>query len=500
MKIAAYCRVSTDKEEQIDSLNHQKEFFAEYALRNGHQLYRLYADEGITGTSLKKREEFKRLLQDAELGLFQMVVVKDISRFARNTVDALQSIRKLKSMGINTLFLTANMDSMGDSEFVLTLFSAMAQEESNNLSKRVKWGKKINAEKGRVPQRVFGYDRIDNFTLQINSDEARIVRKIFSLYIEQGLGCRTISMTLNREHDKTKFGSEWNPRGVRRVLVNPLYCGILVNHKYEIEDFLTGKQVNIPEEEHFFHERPSWAIVAPETFQKAQEIMDARRIKYDCGEPFRDARYSAKHTFSTLIKCEHCGRSFSRKSYTYVNTRVYWRCPTNDQFTAEKCDNGVIIDEPELLQQIRAYLASQIADREAFIAEVTGEASKHSKTQEDPEEIKRELESKQKKLNIKKERYQEMYANDLIDIEELKQKLETLNKGIKEIERSLEQLLVDGKIQSNIHQTAQLYRAEIENFLSLQNVTNVDMRKVIERICVNRDGVVKIFLKQLKNQ
>ena len=246
MKIAAYCRVSTDKDEQIDSLIHQKEFFVEYAKRNGHELFRLYADEGITGTSLKKREEFKRLLRDAELGLFDMVVVKDISRFARNTVDALQSIRKLKSMGINTLFLTANMDSMGDSEFVLTLFSAMAQEESNNLSKRVKWGKKINAEKGRVPQRIFGYDRIDKFTLEINPEEARIVRKIFALYIEQGLGCRTISMTLNRDNDKTKYGSEWNPRGVRRVLVNPLYCGILVNHKYEIEDFLTGKQVNIP--------------------------------------------------------------------------------------------------------------------------------------------------------------------------------------------------------------------------------------------------------------
>lgn len=179
---------------------------------------------------------------------------------------------------------------------------------------------------------------------------------------------------------------------------------------------------------------------------------------------------------------------------------MYWRCPTNDQFTAEKCDNGVIIDEPELLQQIRAYLASQIADREAFIAAVTGEASKHAKTQEDLDEIKRELESKQKKLNIKKERYQEMYANDLIDIEELKQKLETLNKGIKETQRSLEQLLVDGKIGSNMHQAAEQYRAEIENFLNLQNVTNVDMRKVIDRICVNRDGIVKIFLKQLKNQ
>ena len=167
MKIAAYCRVSTDKDEQIDSLVHQKEFFDEYARKNGHELVRLYADEGISGTSLKKRDEFMRLIRDAKIGRFEMVVVKDVSRLARNTVDFLQSIRTLKSFGVNTLFLTANMDSLGESEFVLTLFGAMAQEESANLSKRVKFGKKVNAKKGRVPQRIFGYDRVDNFTLAI---------------------------------------------------------------------------------------------------------------------------------------------------------------------------------------------------------------------------------------------------------------------------------------------------------------------------------------------
>ena len=158
MKIAAYCRVSTDKDEQLDSLEHQKEFFTEYATKNGHKLVRLYADEGISGTSLKRRVEFQRLLQDAKLGIFDVVVVKDISRFARNTVDFLQSIRALKSLGINTMFLTANMESLGESEFVLTVFSALAQEESVNLSKRVKFGKKINAQKGRVPRVIFGYE------------------------------------------------------------------------------------------------------------------------------------------------------------------------------------------------------------------------------------------------------------------------------------------------------------------------------------------------------
>jgi len=498
MKIAAYCRVSTDKDEQIDSLVHQKEFFVEYAKRNGHELFRLYADEGITGTSLKKREEFKRLLQDAEFGLFDMVVVKDISRFARNTVDALQSIRKLKSMGINTLFLTANMDSMGDSEFVLTLFSAMAQEESNTLSKRVKWGKKINAEKGRVPQRIFGYDRIDKFTLEINPEEARIVRKIFYLYNKHGLGCRTISMTLNRDNDKTKYGSEWNPRGVRRVLVNPIYCGILVNHKYEIEDFLTGKQVNIPKEEHFYHERPAWAIVTPEVFQEAQALIESRRAQYDSGEPFREARYSSKHVFSTLIKCEHCRRSFTRKTYTYVNTRVYWRCVTNDQYTAEKCDNRVILEEPALIDELRKYFATLIKDKDSFISSVLSTLDKQLPAAQDPEQAKKEIEAKRKKLLAKKDRYREMYANDLINMAELKDKLASVAEELKAVDMDLAQIARSAQILSSAEHPIPYYLQEITRFLELETVTNMDMRRIIDHISVNKNGTVRVVLKKFE--
>ena len=496
MRIAAYCRVSTDKDEQMDSLNHQKEFFVEYAKRNGHELFRLYADEGITGTSLKKRDEFRHLMQDAALGLFDMVVVKDISRFARNTVDALQSIRTLKSMGINTLFLTANMDSMGDSEFVLTLFSAMAQEESNNLSKRVKWGKKINAEKGRVPLRVFGYDRIDNFTLAINSEEARIVKKIFSLYIDQGLGCRSISTALNSDLDRTKYGAEWNPRGVRRVLVNPLYCGILINHKYEIEDFLTGKQIPIPREEHFFHQRPAWAIVSPERFRKAQEIMESRRRKYDSQEPFREARYSSRHLFSTLIKCEHCGRSFTRKSYTYVNTRVYWRCVTNDQYTAEKCCNSVVLDEKVLLDALRDYFTAQIENPDAFLSGILKMLERQIPERKSPEQIKQEIESKRKKLLGRKSRYQEMYAGELLSMAELKDKLDGICAELNALDLALAELTQSQDTDGN---GAEAYRGEIARFLNLENVTNMDMRRILDHISVNKDGRVTVVLKKLEN-
>ena len=499
MKIAAYCRVSTDKDEQLSSLAHQKEFFIEYAKRNGHELFRLYADEGITGTSLKRRDAFNRLMRDAQCGFFQSVVVKDISRLARNTVDFLVSIRELKAMGINVIFLNANMDSMGDSEFILTLFSAMAQEESANLSKRTKFGKRLNAEKGRVPQKLFGYDRIDNFTLAINPEEARIVRKIFSLYNERGLGCRTISLTLNRDGDKTKYGNDWNARGVRRVLVNPIYRGILVNHKYEIEDFLTGKQVNIPADEQFYHERPDWAIVSPEVFQKTQDIMASRRVKYDSGEPFREARYSNKHIFSTLIKCEHCGRSFTRKTYTYVNTRVYWRCVTNDQYTAERCDNSIVLNEPDLIRELKQYFSSLISDKESFIASILASLEQRIPRMDNPAQTKQEMESRRRRLLSKKDRYQEMYANDLITLTELKAKLATIMDELKTVDMDLEQIEQSAIIKSNAEQVIRRYTEEILRFLELDTITNTDMRRVIDHISVNRDGNVRVVLKKFED-
>ena len=489
MKIAAYCRVSTDKKEQQESLQHQKEFFTEYARRNGHILVRLYADEGISGTSLKKREEFRLLLEDARLGLFEVVVVKDVSRFARNTVDALQSVRTLKALGINTLFINANMTSIGDGEFALTLFSAMAQEESNNLSKRVKWGKRINAEKGRVPPRVFGYDKMDNFTLAINEEEARIVRKVFSLYIDRGLGCRSISMALNRDGDQTKLGNAWDARGVKRLLSNPLYGGILVNHKYEIEDFLTGRQVALPEEERFYHRRPEWAIVPPERFRRAQEILASRRKQYASGEPCRQGRYSGKHPFSTLIKCAHCGRSFCRKSYTYQNTRVYWRCVTNDQYTAETCDNPVILDEKALLEALRQYFSARIGDREAFIERTLAQLDRLLPGV-DPAQSRRELQAKQKRLLQKRSRWQELYANDLLTIGELRDRLAALDRELQTVTQQL-----DAPVQPD---RSAGYTARIEEFLTLQTVTNADLRRLIDRITVSRDGNIQVVLRKLE--
>ena len=317
MNIAAYCRVSTDKSDQLNSLEVQKEFFSEYTKRTGDTLVRLYADEGISGTKIKNRKEFLHMMTDAEHGLFDMVV-------ARNTVDLLQNVRKLKSLGIETQFLTANMTSMGNSEFVLTIFGALAQEESANTSKRVKFGKKMNAEKGRVPNIVYGYDKTigDYFNLAINKEESKVVQQIYRWYTEEGYGAAKIANMLNEKGYKTKRNCKWSQNATCRILTNEIYTGKIINGKQEVSDFLTGQRRDKDETEWMVVERPELRIIEDETFEKAQEILRGRHDAFNLSHE----RQSNKHLFSTLIKCKECGWSFRRTVRTYKNTYVRWVC------------------------------------------------------------------------------------------------------------------------------------------------------------------------------
>ena len=354
MNIAAYCRVSTDKEDQLNSLEAQKEFFLEYTKRTGDTLVKLYADEGISGTKIKNRKEFQRMLADAEHGLFDMVVVKDISRFARNTVDLLQSVRKLKALGIETQFLTANMTSMGNSEFVLTIFGALAQEESANTSKRVKFGKKMNAEKGRVPNIVYGYDKTigDYFNLAINEEEAKVVRQIYKWYIEDGFGAAKIANMLNEKGLKTKRNCNWSQNATCRILTNEIYTGKIINGKEEVADFLTGQRREKDETEWIVTLRPELRIIDDETFDKAQEILKGRHNAFN----IKHERQSNKYLFSTLIKCKDCGWSFRRTVRTYKNTYVRWVCSGHNGRGADSCPNAITVDEEELIGVLQEYL------------------------------------------------------------------------------------------------------------------------------------------------
>lgn len=496
MNIAAYCRVSTDKEDQLNSLDAQKRFFTEYTQKTGDTLVRLYADEGISGTKTRNRREFLRLMGDAERGLFDMVVVKDISRFARNTVDLLQNIRRLKTLGIETLFLTANMTSMGSSEFVLTIFGALAQEESANTSKRVKFGKKMNAEKGRVPNIVFGYDKTagDYFNLAVNRREAELIRQMYRWYVHEGYGAAKIANMLNERGDTTKRGCRWSQNGVCRILTNELYTGKVVNGKQEVADFLTGRRVDREAAEWMVADRPDLRIIDPEIFAQAGRIMESR------GKAFKAdrERQSNRHLFSTLIKCGECGWSFRRTVRTYKNTYVRWVCSGHNG--ACGCSNAVAVDEEALADALRAYFAGVLGQKKHVIRDMAGAFDRMYKAKEGEVDHEREWKDRLSRLEKTRRKYMEMYADDLISREELKAKIGGMRSEIERLENQRKPAAVricgSGRLEELIGGAF----PTMESVADVGRMTNAQLKRVIRKIVVDKEGNVDVYLRPLGEQ
>lgn len=497
MNIAAYCRVSTDTADQLNSLEAQKSFFEEYTNKTGDYLVRIYADEGISGVKIKNRTEFQRLMRDAQHGLFDMVVVKDISRFARNTVDLLNSTRQLKALGIETQFLTANMTSMGNSEFVLTIFGALAQEESANTSKRVKFGKKINAEKGRVPNIVYGYDKTkgDYFNLTINEFEAKIVKRIFDLYLNGGYGANKIAQILNSEGIKTKRDCKWSQNAISRILSNEIYTGKIINGKQEVADFLTGVRKEKDESEWYVLDRPELSIIGNETFVKAARLLEQRNNSFNINHE----RQSNKHLYSTLIKCACCGYSFRRTERCYKNTYIKWVCSGRNANGKDSCSNMTKIDEAELTQAIREYFTEILSTRQDAVKKIVAEFNRIYHSKDDNSEYEQELTERLAKAAKSRKKYMDMYEDELITREELREKVSALNIEIEKCENELKLVRYNLSKGDQLEQVLQNTFKDLESILSMEHMTNAQLKRVIDKIVVDEHGKIDVYLKLLSD-
>lgn len=483
MRMAAYCRVSTEKEEQLSSLENQRDFFEQYAEKSGDTLVKIYADEGISGKSMNKRDAFIRLLKDAETGSFDYVAVKDISRFARNTSDFLYGIRTLRSYGVDVRFLSSNQTVIGESEFVLTVFAALAQEESANLSKRVIFGKKQNAKKGRVPNIIYGYNKIDTYTLEINEQESYIVRLMFRWYIE-GEGTRRIAIKLNEMGIPTKKQAKWIPRTIRRILQNPIYTGKLVNNKSVTKDFISGTREMIPEEEWYVHDRPELRIISDEDFELVQKKITQRQEQYKNDNPGN--RYSNRHLFSNLIKCGECGKSFTAKVYHWKNSHVRYRCCVHNNSGNAHCANSVTVDEQELLNEVKAYLVTAIDDKKAFAERLM----KQYQSQSADVDLSHLTKAKQR-LEKRRDKFKEMFVAGVITMEELKKEMSVIDEGIRSIDAELSEY---NEVQKKSDRIDDMTK-DIEQILMQNEYTNDDMRRIIEKIIVYPDKSVEVFMK-----
>lgn len=325
-RVAAYCRVSTDHEDQANSFESQQRYFRQYIERNPDwELYEIFADEGISGTNTKKRSEFKRMIACAKEGDFDLIITKEISRFARNTLDSIYYTRDLKKHGVGVIFMNDNINTLdGDAELRLAIMSSIAQEESRKTSERVKWGQKRQMEQGVVFGRsMLGYDVKDG-KMTVNEDGAKIVRLIFHKFANENKGTHVIARELREAGITPMRVKEWSNTVILRVIRNEKYCGDLVQKKTFTPDFLSHeKKYNRGKEEFVIIKDHHEPIVSRELFEKANRILDEKSLTQE-----GKAKHSNRYPFSGKIKCGCCGSSYVARYKNRKNGTRYkaWRC------------------------------------------------------------------------------------------------------------------------------------------------------------------------------
>lgn len=318
-KVAIYARVSTEHEAQISALENQVQYYDEILQRHPDwELVERYIDEGITGTSINKRDGFLRMMQDAKDKRFGLIVTREVSRFARNTVDTLQQTRILKSYGVEVWFTEDNIWTLNDEdgELRLSIMATLAQNESKKISQRVKAGQMISFKNGVFygNGNILGYDRIDG-NMVINKEQADTVKRIFELYLS-GCGVRKIQDIMEHEGRKTATGlTRWQAGNINRVLGNSFYCGRIEYRKQYVPDYLTQKKINNHGEiERVYVEGTHEPIISPEDFDEAQRLKKSRSlIKEDADGRLVCQGYTpSKHIWVSKCKCT-CGHSMNRR-------------------------------------------------------------------------------------------------------------------------------------------------------------------------------------------
>ena len=318
-KVAIYARVSTEHEAQISALENQVQYYDEILERHPEwELVERYIDEGITGTSINKREGFLRMMRDAKDKRFGLIVTREVSRFARNTVDTLQQTRILKSYGVEVWFTEDNIWTLNDEdgELRLSIMATLAQNESKKISQRVKAGQMISFKNGVIygNGNILGYDRVDG-KMVVNKEQADTVKRIFELYLS-GCGVRKIQDIMEQEGRKTATGlTRWQAANINRVLGNSFYCGRIEYRKQFVPDYLTQKKINNHGEvERVYVEGTHEPIISPKDFDEAQRLRKVRSLaKEDAdGRILNQGHSPSKHIWVAKCKCT-CGHAMNRR-------------------------------------------------------------------------------------------------------------------------------------------------------------------------------------------
>ncbi len=355
--------MSTDHEEQQSSFENQVKYYTEYINeRPDYEMAGIYADEGITATNTKKREGFKRLIADCDAGKIDLVITKSISRFARNTQDCLQYSRHLKNLGIGIIFEKENINTLDAAgELLFTILSSLAQEESRNISENSKWGIKRNFQNGKPTlayKRFLGYDRGPDGKLVINEEQAKIVRRIFTMF-EEGYLINQIAHTLREEGVEGTMSNAWHYSTINHMLHQEKYCGDLLMQKTYTVDYLSKKRIiNDGAVDQYFVENDHEAIIPKEEWQAVQLELE-RREKYRAEIGIGNLGHGLG-CFTGRVLCGKCGKMCGRKGPDRYG-RHFWMCNNKMRSKGASCNNDNILEE-DLMRGFRIAWNSLVQD------------------------------------------------------------------------------------------------------------------------------------------
>ena len=502
-RVAAYCRVSTDDEEQLTSYNTQKRVYTDMVMANKEwELVGIYADEGISGTRADKRPEFKRMIDDCFAGKIDYIITKSVSRFARNTVDCLDHVRQLKARGIGVYFEEQNIDTLKcDSELYLVIYAGFAQSESESMSKNITWSYRKNFEDGKciyIYKKLLGYKKGADGTPEIVPEEAAIVERIFNMFLA-GMTAEGISNVLKAEKIEVP-GKELNfsKKMILGILQNEKYCGDCILQKTVTVDCISkSRKKNEGEAPMYLVENSHQAIVSREVFNRVQEEISRRKALPPQSKKkavTASGKYS-KYALTEVLKCGECGSRYKRVTWTSSGKKqIVWRCVSRLDYGKKYCKDSITVKEEELQRAIvRAIRKFNEEDDSTYIAlmkATLGDALGITGNNEEIEFLERRIEALNKRMvqivsasvqaGESVEHHEDEFRRIADEIDQLKRRIEAAQEACKGNAAEQERLK---EIQATIDSRA----------ASVNAYDDTIVRQMIECIRVYHDGRLEII-------
>lgn len=493
LNVAAYCRVSTDSDEQLNSYENQIDYYTNYISSNPEwTLAGIFADEGISGTQTKNRTEFNRMIRMCKKKKIDLILCKSTSRFARNTVDCLDHIRLLKSLGIGVIFEKENINTLtAQSEFMLALYSSFAQAESESISKNVTLGNQMAFKEGRVRYQYkhwLGYRKGIDGKPEIVPEEAEVIKLIFKLYIDGG-STHTIAQVLNNNKYSTRSKSgKWSAMLIKRILQNEKYIGDCLLQKTYTIDCISHKAVkNNGERPMYYVSDCHPAIIDKATFNIVQQEIARRNAKRSvCTNTITEhGRYNSKYALTELLICGECGTAYRRCRWTSHNrNRTVWRCINRLEHGPKYCKSPTIDEEP--LHNAIVSAINEFYNCSDDVVKILKSATDTVLSGSNDDEI-RQIEQRLKDIDQARNDFVNLIATGTCAPDSLDDEFARLYSE----EERLSQKLISLKAQANTesNELANEIKADIDNSsFELQQYDDVLVRKIVE--------CVKIFDKE----